>query len=160
MSELVHLMQSNENQRFSEWMKVKSATSAWKVCRQEWQLRVEWLLLCREVWFFGNPKVATVTQLGIFLSSFSFLCFPSKFTHFKIKLKEKKMEKKKIKKHSTSEVLKCSWHFLIMHGENTSTPLEFMKVTAPKAQTFALDWYLRSPKETMVVKEKRREGGG
>lgn len=64
------------------------------------------------------------------------------------------MEKKKVKKHSISEVLKCSWHFLIMHRENTSTPLEFRKVTAPKAQTFALKSLPQQPQRNNGSKGK------
>ena len=78
MGVVVHLIQPAENHRFTAPVRLKSATSAWKVCRREWQVKPEWLLLWREVWFLSNPKDCTITPLGMVLSPL--FCFFSNFT--------------------------------------------------------------------------------
>lgn len=79
MSAVVYLIQPDENHSFTAWIRLKWGTSAWKVCRWEWQVKPERLLLWREVWFLSNPKDCTVAQLGMLLSSYSLLCFFSFF---------------------------------------------------------------------------------
>lgn len=82
MSVVVYLIQPDENHSFTAWIRLKWVISAWKVCRWEWQVKPEWLLLWREVWFLSNSKDRTVAQLGMLLSSYSLLCFFSNFTLF------------------------------------------------------------------------------
>lgn len=82
---------------------------AWKVCRQKWQVKPEWLLMWREAWFLSNPKDCTGISYSLFLLYVS--CFRSNFTPFQKKKTTPKPKQKQTKKQKPKTQILHLWGF-------------------------------------------------